>query len=216
MSEILGLVQPQFDESGNMVIKVNEEPGVLRTGGHYKAKGFSHDFPIGTTEYEFSFPYPISLLAAEFNGKSSNTGDVFDFLIGQDTIIGTIVSSISSNDTIINVDSTTSQNIVVGRYLKLDDGTNSEESCVVGVDENNNLVTLNDPVTNNYNVSSPTFCKMTIKMVENVELDSDVRYELGTSKIGGSYIPAGTKFKIIYTNNGSTAIRFKPIIEFLY
>ncbi len=214
--ETIGLTQPSFNENGDLIIQVQEEIGTVKTGGHYKAMGFAHDFPPGTNSYEFSFPYPISLLAAEFNGSASNTGDKMNFVVGEDTTIGTITSPVSANDTVINVDSTTIQNIVVGRWLKLDDGTNTDESCVINVDEENNTVTFNDPVSSSYSPTSPTFCKMTIRMVENFEFDNGIRYELGTSKIGGSYVPANTKFKIYYTNTGGSNVRFKPVIEYLY
>jgi hypothetical protein len=214
--ETLGLTQPSFNENGDMIIQIQEETSPIKTGGHYKAKGFAHDFPAGTSSYEFSFPYPIALLAAEFNGAASNAGDTMNFFIGEDTTIGTITSAVSIDDTVINVDNTSVENITVGRWLKLDDGVNTHESCVIAKDIDNNTITLNDPVSTAYSPVSPTFCKMTIRMVEDFEFDSGVRYELGTSKIGGSYIPAGTVFKIYYTNTGSEIVRFKPVLEYLY
>ena len=109
MTEILGLTQPSFNKYGDLSIQVQEETGEVKTGGHYKAKGFAHDYPPGITSYEFSFPYPIAILAAEFNGSASNAGDVLDFYIGEDSIIGTITSNVQVGDTVINADATTIQ-----------------------------------------------------------------------------------------------------------
>ena len=214
--ETIGLTQPSFNANGDLIIQVQEETGLIKTGGHYKAKGFAHTFPPGESSHEFSFPYPVALLAAEFNGYASNEGDLMSFVIGEDTTIGAITSAVAVSATDIAVDNTTIENIAVGRYLKLDDGTNTDSSCVVAVDTDNNIVTLEDPVTFSYSPLSPTFCKMTIRMVDNFEFDPGIRYELGTSKIGGSYIPAGAVFKIYYTNTGAGDVRFKPILEFLY
>lgn len=216
MTEELGMIQARFNQYGDMVIQIDEETGVDKTGGHYKAQGFQHDFPPGLSSFVFQIPYPIALLAAEFNGHSSNSGDSFSFSIGENTVIGSLTSDVAVNDTVINVSSTVISNISVGRYLKLDDGINNDESLVIGVDEENSTVTLNDQVLNSYLASTPTYCKMNIKMVENLELDNGVRYELGTSKIGGSYIPANTNFTLHYNNVGGSNVRFKPILEYLY
>jgi len=104
----------------------------------------------------------------------------------------------------------------IGRCLILDDGTHNERHTVVAIDSNAGTVTIGTGTTYAYSAISPTYCKLTLCMSSNIDIASGTRIVMGDCKIGGSYIPANTIFRIIYTNNGGTPIRVRLYLEFLY
>jgi len=197
------------------VVEIKEEN--TPTGGFYRSTGVAFDAPAGEeTNYDFSFPYPISLLSATFPTEDLNAGDVIDFNISPDTIVGAITSDVAVDDTVINVQSSVIANMDVGKCCKLDDGTNNEKYTVVSIDEDNNTLTLSQAVTNAYAAATPTYIKLSVCMVYGIEVSSASRIVLGESKIGGSYIPANTTFRWSYTNNGGSQVRVRAYLEFLY
>lgn len=197
------------------VVTIKEESGDYPTNGHFKSYGVSFVAAgNATTIYNFSIPYPIALLAGIFltNGKTS--GDTMDFDVAPDTVVGVLTEDASIGDTIINVQPSVVANVDYGFYVKLDDGVNSEEHLVVS--KTATTLTLHTALINNYSAVTPTYVKMTVKMVENMSIEENGRYILGDSKIGGTHIPANTTMRIRYTNIGSGDVTIKPVLEFLY
>ena len=196
-------------------VKPKEDGTEYPIGEHYRAVGIPFDAAPGeTNNHDFSFPYPIALLAVICSGH--NVGDKVDFQVAPDTVVGAVTQDVSASDTVINVQDTVTENVDVGDYVTLDDGTNDEEHLCVEKDEENHTITLDTGVTNAYEAATPTYVKITKKMGVGIELGSTDRYELGQSKIGGSFIPANTTIRVRYTNNGGSQIRVRPTLEILY
>jgi len=197
------------------VVEIKEEN--TPTGGHYRCLGAAFDAANNaTTTYDFSIPYPISLLSATVPTMDLQSGDVAHLDVAPETVIGVITSNVAAEATEINVSSTVMENIDIGRCLILDDGVNDERHAVVAMNAVGSSVTIDTGTTNSYNVASPTYCKMSVCMAHNIEISSGTRLELGESKIGGSYIPANTTIRTTYINNGDEDVRFRIYIEFLY
>lgn len=209
-------------EPSERVIKALIQEENIPTGGHYQAKGFEivvpASDPVGDiTDLEFSFPYPISLLSCEYATTENMDGDRMCLSIAPDTTVGSLSSNADIDDTVISVSESMMQYMESGYCLKLSDGTNENDlGAIVGIDRVNNTVTVENSLTNNFLASTPTYVKRSVKMVPCIYIQGNSRVQLGESKIGGSYIPANTTFKVQYENNEGSAKKFRFIFEYLY
>lgn len=168
-------------------------------------------------ETTLSWPFPISLLSAKYKTSSDMAGDVIVFLVAEDTVIGTITSAVAVDDDEIAVSDTVIANVKLGQVIRLDDGTNNNlMGKVKAIDTSTKKITLTESAENSFAVATPTYVKMSVCMVDNVELDNDDRVNLGDSKIGGSYIPADIVMTAKYKNNSTTARKFRVKLEYLY
>jgi hypothetical protein len=199
-------------EENTVEVKEENTP----TGGHYRSCCQAFTANVGSNTHDFSYPYPISLLSATFNSGPVTEGDTLSMDVGPGTTIGVITSNVAAEATIISVSSTVIDNIAIGRCAHLDDGTNSERHAVTAINTASSQITIDTGATYAYNVATPTYVKMSVCMANSLEIIPNCRYVLGDSKIGGSYIPANTTIRIIYNNTGESAVRVRPIFEFLY
>jgi hypothetical protein len=196
---------------------IQEENYLNQTGGHFRCVGVEFTATNNaSTTYDFSFPYPIALLACTFPTVGKNSGDKVELNIAPDTIIGAITANVSAEATSINVQSSVISNISVGQHITLADGSNTDECLVTAINTSSNILSVEIGPDDSYLASTPTYVKKTVKMAQDLYIEKDSRYELGVSKIGGSYIPANITLRVIYTNSSGSDIKVRPIFEFLY
>lgn len=215
----------QSDYETNYEATINQPQGIeikeeaTLTGGHYQAQGYVMVIPAtsGWQSLDISFPHPVSLMAAEWNNDSGFATDEVELQVAPDTTTGAITQAVAVNDTVINVASTVTANAQIGYFVKLDDGTNSDDlGCITAIDATAGTITVSTAAANAFAVATPSLIKQTIKMVPAMELDGYGRVVLGEAKIGGSYLPANTTLRARYNNVTATAKRFRFVMEYLY
>lgn len=213
-----GSFLPDNEASIVKILEEDSDPN-KRTGGHYQAVGLRISVPASTGIHtkDFTFPHPISLMSMEYVPKSSMDGDKFDILVAPETTIGSITADVTASDTIINVDATVLASTFVGAVIHIDDGTNKDLlGKVLSVDKAGGTITVESGATNAFLAATPTYVKQTVRLVENVWIHGTVLTELGSTKIGGSYLPANTVIRIEYDNVTGTAKDYDSICEILY
>lgn len=189
------------------------------TGGHYQAQFNKINIPSGTPgtkhEFEFSFPHPISLLAAEWTNTEDIHGDEIKFIIAPDTIVGVLASGVSNGETVLPVSQSVIDNVKLGYCVDLysASGVCEVERCV-DRNDNDNTITVETAVDQGY--AAGTHVRMHVDMVRRGYLAGHGRIQLGEAKIGGSYIPAGTILRADYWNNNGTAKELVFVLEYLY
>lgn len=200
------------------LIEIKEE--TTPTGRHYQISmgKITAAAVSSTTTVNWSRPFPISALSILFNAAPANIGDGLEVHVGPDTIIGTIAVNVAVDDLIIEVSQTVMDNIALGYWVKIDDGVNNQDlGRVTNVDTVNSRITIENKVTDAYVVATPTYIKMTVKIIWDFEIFCDGYHKIGDSKIGGSYIPANTNISILYTNNDGVSTKdFIAYVEYLY
>lgn len=163
-------------------------------------------------------------------GMNYVVGDIVTYthpIFGQRTytcIQNTVSSELPTNSLYwkhgfeLNVSASVIQYTLIGYHLKLDDLSNNDDLCrVIGIDKNNSKVYVEVNPSNSYSFTSPTYIRQTVYTIFNYEIGSVGEHEIGSSKIGGSYIPADTFITIEYIN-GSTGTdkKLSGRIEYLY
>jgi hypothetical protein len=209
------------DSVAESKVSINEEDtpsGVEPTGGNYRL--FSQTFdcpPNATTTSTFSFAYPVSIVAGFLNTSLTQRGDVLSIECAPDTTVGALTANVTASDTVINVSPTVTANMLRGRHARfIDGGTITPYYLVVSVDSAAGTITLANPIAESLSALTPTYVQMTVKYAEDVEIGEPGMYTIGTNKIGASYVPANTPFRITYLNNSADDKRPSMCIELLY
>ncbi|ARR74928.1 hypothetical protein SAGO17_0008 [Mimivirus AB-566-O17] len=214
-THIVSSIPELVSKISNINVGIVEES--TPTGGNYKSVSYKCDCVSGESIHDYTFDYPISALSISFNSHSENQNDTLEVIVAPETIIGSITSDITASDTIINASSTVIENAQLGYYIHVSDGINSDNlGTITNIDSVNSRITVKTPATNGFLASSPSYIKMSVKVIDNFTFGYQGRYVLGDSKIGGSYIPTNTIIRVIYTNNGNTTKYFYPVIDYLY
>jgi hypothetical protein len=118
----------------------------------------------------------------------------------------------------LSVSSTVVANTMLGYFLKLDDGTKSDEWLrVVSIDKANNKVYVEKNLSNSYITTTPTYVKQTVSVLKDYEIYEPWENIIGESKIGGSYVPTDTIVRLSYTNKSTDTDKvFVGRVEYLY
>ena len=211
----------------NSVVTIREEKEGSETGGTYGAEGVAFDAAANvTTVYDLVLPIGISLLTARIDTKQAHDGDKIGFDIGPETVVGALADAIAASATVIDVpqsviDLFEAGTLWIGQHLILYDGTEKDDCGIVkSFDGDAKTLTVKTGTTNAFAIGD--LIKITTSMAPAilgdgwVELASgDKVYFFGASKIGGSFIPAGTTVRIRYVNTGGI-VRVPVTLEYLY
>ena len=72
-------------------------------------------------------------------------------------------------------------------------------------------------MTNSFSAVSPTYVRQTVYFMKDYEIGPAWERTIGSSKIGGSFIPKGVSVTLHYTNKSVTDDKiFFVIVEYLY
>lgn len=199
---------------------LEEDPNpAKRTNGYFGSETLSIDIPatVGEHTKAFIFPMDIAILSMEYVGIADTVDDSFDICIGT-TTVGAITADVSTSDTIINISPTVAEFAFNGARCELDDGTNNDlVGRISNIDKTNLTANIQVSPSNAYLAATPTYIKVGAWVCKNIEIDrSDAPIQIGGSKIGGSFVSAGTPIMIHYQNNDGSAKKFRAVLEFLY
>ena len=207
------LLEQTYDETHDLIKATEIIEERVPTGGHYQGQSFHHDVAASTgwSTLDISFPHPISLLSASWFNNELNYGDEMKFAVAPDTVIGALTSGVSVDDTVLNVSSTVTDNAFVGYYITID---SEEFGPVTEIDADSGTITVANAAESTHNPGA--YVKMTVMMVPYIKILPGGIVTLGSTKIGGSYIPANTTLRLFYNNIDGTEKDFDFILEYLY
>jgi hypothetical protein len=194
--------------------KIVEE--YVPTGGNFRCCGKKFNIPANSTvTYTVSWPFNISVLQSFFTSSADMEGDVVDVVTAPNTIIGVLTAPVAIGDTVINVNTTVFQHLMVGYTLKLGN-SNVSLGYVLAIDENALTVTVQTPSPEAFSAGT-TYVKTEVIGIHDLEIGAvPFRYIIGSSKTGGKHLPVNTTVNVTYTNNGNTQKTFRFQIELLY
>ena len=205
-----------IDKREPNLMEIKEES--VSTGGHFQCitKTINTD-ASSTSTSNYTWPHPISVLAVYLVTTSVHEGDVVDLTVAPDTTIGVLTADASIGATTLTVSQTVIDNTAVGFWLKLNDGVNQDDlGRVLSVDVVAKTITVENALTHNFATATPSYLIQTVYMMKDYEIGPPWEYVVGESKIGGSYVPANTNIRVVYTNNGLVSKKLVAKIEFLY
>jgi len=203
------------------------EDSQKRTDGRFQMTTLDFDIPAGSagdvTVFDYTFPIPVSILGAQFLSLTTHIGDEIDFDVAPNTTIGVVTQDVSTANTVIRVSQTVLDNTFVGAFLRITDGTNTNNlNRVIAVGYDNgqgfeaDLVKVATATVNSFAAATPTYVQQTVKFVYSFKVPAANRIEIGETKIGSSYVPANVVLRTTYKNNNGEAKNFGAIIEYFY
>jgi len=140
--------------------------------------------------------------------------DELEIEVSPNTLIGALISNMSTGDTKLYVSQTVIDNLKLGNYVGLyQTGTTYIElGRVVEIGEN--YVVTDTPSTVSANAGS--YISMSFKIIPYMYINSPSRIEIGKDIPTGQRIPANTIIRVIYKNNNSTNKKVSILVEYLY
>jgi hypothetical protein len=203
----------------NVIINEEEIPaGQTPTGGHYCMESRVMTIPAGTTgTCDLSFEFPVTMLGGVLMTDASQNGDKIEIHAAPDSTVGVITSPVTAGDIAINVDQTAADYAEPGLFLTLSNGSGTSQliriKCVNRITK---VITLVSPGIS-ASFSGMTFVKLTAKFCNGVYIQKGGGcLEIGTLKIGGSYVQAGRVIRLVYENNGANTQVISFIFQFIY
>lgn len=195
--------------------RIKEEFG--NTGGYFQSITYKLDCESGETIQDYSYPYPICAFLVSFKTISENKDDFFNIEVGPDSVVGIITNSISSPTNILEVSETVIENCKIGFLVSITDGINIDNlGKIIEIDNFNSTITTTNSTSFNFSSSSPTYVRITVKMVSDFLIGHPGDYTIGSSKIGGSSVPSNTTVRVKYFNNSLSVKEFYINVEILY
>lgn len=154
------------------------------------------------TIYDENLLVDTSALMIRYKTKEEHEGDEIDLHIAPNTVVGTLSADVNVGDSVITVSQSVIQNVFVGPcLLSLFDGMNEISlGRIKNIDAQNMQIETEFESQNNFSASTPTFVRMTITIIENRIIGDAWEYTIGSSKIGGSFVPQNTTVRFRYRN----------------
>lgn len=190
------------------------------TGGNFCSESFVVDVlaEIGKYEKVVSFPFDINIIRGSFNDMPEFKGDNIELCIAPDTVVGAITQDASIGDTVLNVSQTVIDNVKVGYYLAIFDGTNEDNlGRIISIDKTASTVTVQTALVSSFTAATPSYVKITIFMVPFAYLEgsgNNINFE---GSVKSSFIPADTIIHVAYTNvTGGSDRKYSFRMEYFY
>lgn len=208
-----------YDKIEPTEVSIREEN--VKTGGNFRVQDICFECPANQkTVYEFSFPVNISVLAFKMIVRPDMVGDKLNGIVSPNTLVGVLTTSVSIDENTFTVSESVISNVFIGMVVDLYDSINDISiDCgqILEIDKVNNTITTENKTTRDFNIGD--HIRIGICMVKNIEfpkITNDFLYEVGTTKIGASYLAKGTKTKISYTNISNQSKNCHIFYEYLY
>jgi hypothetical protein len=134
-------------------LQIKEEtPSGPPTNGRFRVHGYEiNATPNTNTIKDFSWKYPISALNIKFMTTTENIGDTINVFIIPCVNIGKVETTQSIGDTVLNLSSSTIQNVSVGYFVMLMDGTNTQDlGLVLSKNTETNQITVQNALTSDF------------------------------------------------------------------
>jgi hypothetical protein len=193
------------------------------TVGFMRMHGWEFDVTgsAGNHLFDMVTPFDIDALATDITVSDGQKGDTISIFVGYQIATGLVdnVGGYAAGETVISVDATVAAALRVGRLVNF--AADTTDYWVTARDTTNNTITVwPDGATTNTGlvnaISDDDAVLMSIPMLyKSATANSDTRH-FGSSKIGGSGIPAGTLAKVVFNNSTATAKTLSIDVEYLY
>lgn len=196
------------------VVEIKEES--VPTGGYFMSETIPMTInPNETATFTYTWPISMTVLMVGFTSDASNQGDVMSLCVAPDTTVGTLTANIGTGVSTLDVSQSVIDNMCLGFYVSITDGVNTNDlGRCLAINKVSKIITVENPTTNSFAANSAI--KITIYMMKNYTIGPPWEYEIGKSKIGGAYVPAGRVVKVTYENKTNATKTLVPRLEYLY
>ncbi len=203
-----------IDTVSTNTVQIAQE--TMPTGGNYRAESKKLTIPANATQsFDFQWPYQLSVLTLTFYSGQDNGNDIINTFIAPNTTIGVLTGNVSQDDTILNVNSTVTDNIHVGYRVDIFNGVSvTHVGECIAINKTNGTITLDTQCQQSF--SQGCAVQICINNIKNFALRSNTNYELARKTIGASSLPANTIVRLQYQNTSNSTKDFFFAFEYYY
>ena len=160
--------------------------------------------PPGTiTEHDVTWPMNIIVWNTRITPTTPMIDDIITVMASPETIVGVLTVPASISDTVLNVNSTVTDNVQRGFVITLDDTVNKDVvGRVTAIDKINGTITVQTPLS--YAFSPGTPVKISIYMLKDIYITDTNIIEIGQKGFRGKQLDANVPLRVYYTNNSGT------------
>lgn len=173
-----------------------------------------------TTVGEEAWEDDINVLSFTYVTTVEHTGDTFTAMIGEDSEVCPPARDVSSGDTVIVIPSSVFLPYLArGNKLKITNTKNTDDlGFIRSVNYADCSITVQQGAKNTFSSedSKLLVTRIFAGRTGPIEIGPAWSYNIGKDKIGSSYVPAGKKVKIEYTNKSDKDKRFVVIVRYMY
>lgn len=153
-----------------------------------------------TTNYVFSFKYPISVLSTNLTIAEEHYGDTMNIKANIPVPLGVLTATASPGDSTFNVPNFAARNVYAGDAMRLVNGTTMQTfPLVINSDPVANTLTVDGTASTTFPAGS-TQVFGTVYTWRDVKLGPEANHTFGRSKIGSSFVPANFPLTVEYVN----------------
>lgn len=203
-----------IDTVSNNSVNIIQSSG--DTGNNYRVEGKKLTIPpLSTLDFDFSWPYNISVLTVNWSSNECHRGDVVNGYVSSNTTVGALTENITSGDTIIHVSSTVLNHLNRGFLVTVTDNVHSMDmgECI-SIDKSAATIECQFPAS--VTMIAGSFIQMTINNIKNIPLWEPETVNLAVKNVGSSFLPAKTKVRLQYSNNANVEKVFCIRYEYFY
>ena len=175
-------------------VKLNQKKSHLQ--GFTKCVGYTLDIPNATLNHsiDITFDYDIELYFGSYFDGVDHVGNKIIMEVNPNTVIGFVTAPVNIGDTVINVNDTVIDNIIIGSTINIGE----DLGICVSKDEANNQITVKNPSLSSY--AAGTLVDMTISIAD-INLsgsNTHVKVEAGLNTMS---VKKGYVIRLKYFNN---------------
>lgn len=212
---ILDSIVAAYDGYEPVVVEVKLKQEYIKTQGNYQIQGLTINTPANSTSTSnFSWRYPISIMATKVHVPNKCDGDIMDGKIALPIPIGVTTQPIAPGDTSLHVSPTVLQYMNIGYVLKVSDGVNTDVvNEVYEIDQQGAVISVCCPFTHGFAPGAAVYFERTV--VKNLVLYDGMHMTLGDST-GGIPLPPDIPITVTYQNKHDYDVSLTFYIEHLY
>jgi hypothetical protein len=182
--------------------KVVEED--IPTGGHFKTWTESMTATAGESKIlDVSYLYPINVLSTRIVTGEDHRGSTISLIVGPNTTIGQPTVDVAQGNNVIDADATSLEYAALGYKINLYNFISTEiqeMGEIIEIDVVAGTITTSLTATSNHTYATSAI-QISVYMMDKFEFGEPWGRHMGDSKIGSSYIPAGTIIRMVFQNN---------------
>jgi hypothetical protein len=219
------IIKNKVSSSG---VRIEEEE--TKTDGFFKSQGCSFSVAANQTlKKNLSWEYPINVSGLYFFTEEQHQGDDIECRVAPETTIGALSQTVTTtldSATVYTTSITQQMNAIFknGFFISFLDTVTAEKSKlfrIISIDRVNLSISFvlksSETVGTEYTFGTNlSLVQLTIVNVEDFKLIKNNKYDIGSTKIGCSYVPANRIMQFVYKNNSNAAKTFSFNFEYLY
>jgi len=179
--------------------------------GSYQVINIHYQIPAGSpgdvSIHDVSWPMDLEIWKSKFKPTEEHIGDIGNFIVYPDTIVGILTATATSGSNILTVTPETtdlSMGLVKGHELMLNDTvTTFNAGRIIGINRETFQITMENNLPQNF--SAGTLIVFNAYMVKDYKITNTEFFILGEKGFKATLLPANIIIRLKYTNMSGNA-----------